>query len=95
MPFVAVLQMPDPTPGVPASRDMHDEVFMYLALVTGAEALVSGDQGLWAQASAMERELGCPIWTVQQLPQRTHVLSITSQRPLPQRQCRPHPQRQR
>jgi putative PIN family toxin of toxin-antitoxin system len=70
VPFVAVVQMPDPPPGVPACRDTQDEVFMQLALVAGAEALVSGDQDLLALAGTMERELGCPIWTVQQMLQR-------------------------
>ncbi len=70
LPFVQVVQLPDPPPAVPACRDPHDEVFMRLALAAKAQALVSGDQDLLSLAKPWEREHGFPVWTLQQLLQR-------------------------
>jgi putative PIN family toxin of toxin-antitoxin system len=58
MPWVAVVEVPDPPPPVPRCRDPHDLAFLHLAVAGRARALVSGDQDLLALAGARGV---CPI----------------------------------
>ena len=50
MPWVEVVQVPDPPPSVPSCRDPHDLPFLHLAVVGRADVLVSGDRDLLALA---------------------------------------------
>lgn len=50
LPWCATVQIPDPTPAVPECRDPFDTVFLHLAAVGKAKALVSGDGDLLALA---------------------------------------------
>jgi putative PIN family toxin of toxin-antitoxin system len=52
MPWVEVVLIPDPPPGVPACRDPFDLPFLHLAIAGRAQALVSGDRDLLALAGA-------------------------------------------
>ena len=61
MPWVAVVEVPDPPPVVPRCRDPHDLAFLHLAVAGRARALVSGDQDLLALAGARGM---CPILRV-------------------------------
>lgn len=58
MPWVRVVQIPDPFPAVPACRDPLDIAFLHLAVAGKAHVLVSGDKNLLALAGA--RGL-CPV----------------------------------
>jgi putative PIN family toxin of toxin-antitoxin system len=58
MPWVEVVQVPDPPPAVPAWRDPFDLPFLHLAVAGRARALVSGDRDLLALAGT--RGL-CPV----------------------------------
>ncbi len=51
MPWIEVVQIPDPPPAVPACRDPFDRPFLHLALVGRARAIVSGDRDLLALAA--------------------------------------------
>jgi len=47
LPFAEVAHLPDPLPALPVTcRDRDDAVFMQLAILAGADALVSGDRDL-------------------------------------------------
>jgi putative PIN family toxin of toxin-antitoxin system len=46
--FAEIVELPDPWPEVPECRDPHDRVFLALALVGHADALVTGDGDLLA-----------------------------------------------
>lgn len=70
LPFVQVVQIPDPPPAVPPCRDPHDEVFMQLALAAKARALVSGDQDLLTLGGTLLEVHRCPVWTLPQLIER-------------------------
>jgi putative PIN family toxin of toxin-antitoxin system len=50
MPWVEVVQVPEPPPAVPACRDPFDLPFLHLALAGRARAIVSGDRDLLALA---------------------------------------------
>ena len=50
MPWVQVVQIPDPPPPAPACRDPFDLPFLHLAIAGKAHALVSGDRDLLALA---------------------------------------------
>jgi uncharacterized protein len=58
MPWVAVVEVPDPPPPVPRCRDPHDLAFLHLAVAGRARALVSGDRDLLVLAGARGV---CPI----------------------------------
>jgi putative PIN family toxin of toxin-antitoxin system len=58
MPWVVAVDVPDPAPPVPRCRDPYDVVFLHLAIVGKARALVSGDRDLLALAGAPGL---CPI----------------------------------
>jgi putative PIN family toxin of toxin-antitoxin system len=61
MPWVEVVQVPDPPPTVPACRDPFDLPFLHLALAGRARAIVSGDRDLLALAG---RPGLCPVLSV-------------------------------
>jgi uncharacterized protein len=61
IPWVEVVEIPNPPPQVPPCRDPHDLPFLHLAVAGKARALVSGDRDLLALAGA--RGL-CPVLTV-------------------------------
>lgn len=52
LPWVQVVQVPDPPPGVPRCRDPFDLPFLHLAVAGKAHVLVSGDRDLLALAHA-------------------------------------------
>jgi putative PIN family toxin of toxin-antitoxin system len=54
LPYAETAHLPDPRPSVPvACRDRDDVVFIQLALVAGADVLVSGDADLADLAGAL------------------------------------------
>jgi putative PIN family toxin of toxin-antitoxin system len=61
MPWVEVVEVPDPPPKVPTCRDPLDMAFLQLAAAGKARALVSGDRDLLALAGAPGL---CPIMSV-------------------------------
>ena len=61
LPWVEVVEIPNPPPQVPPCRDALDLPFLHLAITGKARALVSGDRDLLALAGA--RGL-CPIQSV-------------------------------
>ena len=48
LPYADVVQLPQPWPTLPACRDENDQVFLVLAHVGQAEALVTGDGDILA-----------------------------------------------
>jgi putative PIN family toxin of toxin-antitoxin system len=52
LPWVQVVQIPDPPPPAPACRNRFDLPFVHLAIAGKARALVSGDRDLLALAGA-------------------------------------------
>jgi putative PIN family toxin of toxin-antitoxin system len=62
LPWLRVIEIPDPPPRVPACRDPQDAPFLHLAVAGKAQALVSGDRDLLALAGAPGL---CPILTVE------------------------------
>jgi predicted nucleic acid-binding protein len=52
MPWVQVVQIPDPPPSAPVCRDPFDMPFLHLAMSGKARVLVSGDRDLLALAGA-------------------------------------------
>jgi uncharacterized protein len=52
MPWVEVVQVPDPPPAVPACRDPFDLPFPHLAVAGRARVIVSGDRDVLAIAGA-------------------------------------------
>ena len=57
LPFCESVQLPNPPPSTPPCRDPFDVPFLELALVGGADFLVTGDSDLLSLAS----EFPCPI----------------------------------
>ncbi|MGC3983308.1 MAG: putative toxin-antitoxin system toxin component, PIN family [Pseudorhodoferax sp.] len=62
LPWAEVVTLPEPWPVLPACRDPKDQVFLVLAHVARADALVTGDADLLALSDAF----GLPILTVEQ-----------------------------
>jgi len=52
LPWVEVVDIPDPPPAIPRCRDSFDAPFLHLAVTCKARALVSGDRDLLALAGA-------------------------------------------
>jgi len=46
IPYMETLILPKRWPALPACRDLHDQVFLALAIITKADALVTGDKDL-------------------------------------------------
>ena len=65
LPYAQVIAMPETPPVVPECRDPYDLMFMRLARVGHAEALVSGDKDLLSLAAAFKSMTGCPIVSVE------------------------------
>lgn len=61
MPWVEVVQIPDPPPAVPPCRDPFDLPFLHLARAGRARAIVSGDRDLLALAGSTGL---CPVLSV-------------------------------
>lgn len=70
LPYAQVIAMPDTPPVVPECRDQYDLMFMRLARVGQADALVSGDNDLLTLAEAFKSMSGCPILSVEAFFQR-------------------------
>lgn len=62
LPWLQVVEVPDPPPPVPTCRDPLDAPFLHLAVAGKAQALVSGDRDLLALAGARGV---CPILSVE------------------------------
>lgn len=62
MPWMRVVQIPDPPPPTPACRDAFDLPFLHLAIAGKAHTLVSGGRDLLALAGAPGL---CPVLGVQ------------------------------
>lgn len=60
LPWVEVVEMPDPLPSVPRCRDPFDLPFLHLAIAGRASALVSGDRDLLVLARSPRL---CPVLT--------------------------------
>ncbi|MGE0799672.1 MAG: putative toxin-antitoxin system toxin component, PIN family [Lautropia sp.] len=52
LPYADVVQLPQPWPDLPACRDEEDQVFLVLAHVGKADALVTGDADILAMRDA-------------------------------------------
>jgi putative PIN family toxin of toxin-antitoxin system len=65
LPYAQVIAMPETPPVVPECRDPYDVMFMCLARVGQADALVSGDKDLLTLAEAFKSMTGCPILSVE------------------------------
>jgi len=52
LPYTDVVELPDPWPVLPACRDDQDQVFLVLAQVGTADALVTGDADILALRDA-------------------------------------------
>ena len=57
LPYAEVVELPSPWPELPACRDKHDQVFLVLAEVGKAEALVTGDADLLAMREHFSRRI--------------------------------------
>ena len=67
LPWVQVVHVPDPPPGVPRCRDPFDLPFLHLAVAGKAHVLVSGDRDLLALAHTPAI---CPILGVEAFRRR-------------------------
>lgn len=65
LPYAQVITMPKTPPAVPECRDPYDVMFMRLARVGQADALVSGDKDLLTLAEVFKAMTGCPILRVE------------------------------
>lgn len=68
LPFVAVVQVPDPPPKTPPSRDPFDLPFLYLALAGRADVLVTGDADLLALAEQVQFRILTPTDFLEAMP---------------------------
>lgn len=59
LPYTETVALPESWPVLPACRDAHDQVFVVLAHVAHADALVSGDDDLLS----MQGRLAVPVIT--------------------------------
>lgn len=65
LPYAQVIATPEVPPVVPECRDPYDLMFMRLARVGQADALVSGDKDLLTLAEVFKSMTGCPILSVE------------------------------
>jgi len=65
LPYAQVITMPETPPVVPECRDPYDLMFMRLARVGQADALVSGDKDLLILAEVFKSMTACPILSVE------------------------------
>jgi putative PIN family toxin of toxin-antitoxin system len=63
LPYAEVVALPTPWPALPACRDNKDQVFLVLAQVSQADALVSGDADILALRDVFPGR----IWTAEEL----------------------------
>jgi len=66
LPYAEAVTLPAQWPDLPACRDAKDQVFLALAHVAQADALVSGD----ADILALRGVFACQIWTADELAAR-------------------------
>jgi len=69
LPYAEVVELPDTRPDLPACRDEKDQVFLVLARVGQADALVTGD----ADLLAMREEFPSLIVTAGELAAQLHI----------------------
>ena len=65
LPFVEVVDIPQPPPRVPDCRDPMDLPFLYLAVAGKAKVLVSGDRDLLDITETFARYSRCPIQSLE------------------------------
>ena len=71
LPYAEAVTLPARWPDLPACRDARDQVFLVLAQVAGADALVSGD----ADILALRDVFAGQIWTAEELAARLQRLA--------------------
>lgn len=67
LPYADVVGQPTPWPDLPACRDEEDHVFLVLAHVAKADALVTGDAGILAMRAAFPGLIVTPEQLAKQL----------------------------
>lgn len=70
LPYAHTVALPDDWPALPACRDVKDQVFLVLALVGEAQALVSGDADLLCMGDDVALSIPFPILTADMLRER-------------------------
>ncbi len=70
LPYAQVVEIPDPWPVLPACRDAKDQIFLVLAKVGNAQALVTGDRDLLAMQSLFPGLILTPDVLREQFPQQ-------------------------
>lgn len=68
LPYAEVALLPSPWPALPACRDPHDQVFLVLAHVAQARALITGDGDLLAMQADFPGLIMTPDEWVQRMP---------------------------
>jgi putative PIN family toxin of toxin-antitoxin system len=63
LPWAEVVTLPEVSPEIPDCRDPHDRIFLTLARIAEADALVTGDSDLLA----LREEFKIPILTAEEL----------------------------
>jgi len=67
LPYVDVVELPQPWPALPACRDENDQVFLVLAHVGQADAIITGDADILAMRDAFPGLIVTPDeWSTQQ-----------------------------
>jgi len=61
LPWCKTVRIPNPSPAIPACRDIYDQPFLQVAIAGQADYLVSGDQDLLSLAG----QIVCPIITAE------------------------------
>ena len=83
LPWAEVAALPNPWPEIPHCRDPHDHIFMALAKVADADALVTGDKDLLTLRDSFKT----PILTADELKSlldANTLMQSDRQSPLPQ-----------
>lgn len=67
LPYADVVELPQPWPALPACRDAKDQVFLVLAHVGRAQALITGDDDLRAMRGQLQGLIMAPEeWAARQ-----------------------------
>ncbi len=64
LPNTQTVRIPVPPPTVPDCRDLHDIMFLELAIAGRAQALVTGDADLLALTGQLSCTIGTPGWFI-------------------------------
>ena len=67
LPYCETVTADRPPPEVPPCRDVHDQIFLELALTANADALVTGDKDLLALADSFQIPILEPATVKEQL----------------------------